>query len=397
MLCDSINSGILGHVDIKKREDTTTYPPYFNREEFEPVNKMKNCPEKIQSLKAMADAGNIQAAYVYGDMLMIGSWDIKRMELDLTLGQLLPSPTNILNDPYLILPRNQNYAIEYLKAAANFPNENVCVEISKARAQLNYCRLKANIGYYGYGKIDQFMIEEFYRNIDENATAQDKLLNPFLPWPYERPNVENPKTKVFERVAFLMNTAVLVLVLLYHIVAFYSILPILTNGRCIMVIEVFTFFAFTIPIIIAVIANKISGSERLPCSCPEIRKAYDVSIADLPKNLKQEDPFEKTPSISKYIISIVLALFGTYAIAAIIFGLLKLTNTFDITKFFSIISGGVFYSIVFVSIAYPIMTILMFKNMATSFTDRICDRILQELEVKNNLFDMLAESLCNNN
>lgn len=389
----------VGHVDMKKGEDMTLYQSYFNKDEFEPVNKMPNCPEKIQKIKAMAHAGNIQASYVYGDMLMIGAWDIKRIENDTARGQLLPQPEDINTDPYLILPRNQNYAIEYLKMAAYFPYEDACIEISKARAQLNYCRTKGNIGYYGYGKMDNFMNEEFYQDIDDNATIQDKLFNPFIPLPYERPILDNPKTKVFERAAHAMNITVSLLVMMYFLCGLFSILPlfvwkhnpVISN---IVATQLFIIFAFTVPVIIVVIVIRtIHGSKRPFCSCPKIREAYDVVTSDLPEDLKQDDPFEETSSISKSIIPILLALFSTYAIVAIILGSLKFANIFDITKFFNVHSDDLFYSIVFFSVAFTIMTICFFKNIVYDGSDQICDTVLKELGVKSNTskFDMLAE------
>jgi hypothetical protein len=382
----------------------TSYQPYINNEEFAPVNKIKNCPEKVQALKAMAGAGNIQAAFAYGDMLMAGAWDIKRMELDLVRGQLLPSTTDVNMDTYLILPRNQYHAIEYLKIAANYPYENLCVEISKARAQLSYCRGKANIGYYNHGKLDKIMLELFYKPMENSAESQDKLANPFFPLPYVRPEVEDPKTKVFEHVASRMNINASLLTLLYHIFAFYAILPTfvfangsINSGVSILVIEGFTLILYDVPIIILYIYKKIYGSKRPLCACPEIRKAYEASVADLPKELRQDDPFEGIPTFARNIVSIELSLNGFYAISAIIFAVLYFTNIFDITQLSKkFLSGGMIYSICFVTIAFSMMSTLFYKNMRKGFVDQICDH---ELFVLTEMSDQDAffEAACKNN
>lgn len=379
----------------KKEKTMASYQPYFNRDEFESINKMKNCPEKIQSLKAMADAGNVQAAFVFGDMLMKGIWDIKRMELDVARGQLLPPAPFVQHDPYLILPRNQYQAIEYHKIAANYPYENVCVEITKARAELNYCRLKGNIGYYNHGKLDIFTSEYFYKTLEADASDEDKAANPFLPYPYVRPEVENPKTKVFAHVASKLNIYGLIFALLFQVFAFYAIVPIMAFGSnlnkevgilgAIIVSQVFTFVLFTIPIIVFFIYNKIYGPDRPLCACPEIRKAYDTAVADLPKDLKQDDPFEGIPAFAKNTISIQLGLHSFYAIAAIIFGVLHFTKILDLAQLSPFLSGGVNYSLLFIAIAFPLITIFTYKNAQKGFVDRICDRELHELTEESDL------------
>ena len=50
---------------------------------------IKKTPERsVEIIKKIAEEGNIYAANIYGDMLIEGVWDIKRMQVDLIRGDL---------------------------------------------------------------------------------------------------------------------------------------------------------------------------------------------------------------------------------------------------------------------------------------------------------------------
>ena len=89
-------------------------PPYVCFEEYKAIFAIPLGDERFKKLKVAADAGNIQAAFTYGEILMTGGWDQRRMEIDLACGRLLPETPNPRNDPYLCVPRDQFTAINFL-------------------------------------------------------------------------------------------------------------------------------------------------------------------------------------------------------------------------------------------------------------------------------------------
>ena len=133
-------------------------------------------------MRALADSGNVQAAWYYGNILLVGGWDESRMGVDFLRNKLLPEKLDPRQDPYLIVPRDQYAAVHYHKIAASFPDEKQAVEISYSRVILGYCRKKTDIGYNGTGKLDRFYIESF-ETYAKAAKPEDFKANPFIPYP----------------------------------------------------------------------------------------------------------------------------------------------------------------------------------------------------------------------
>ena len=76
------------HVDYSSKK--MGRPPYVYFEEYKAILEIPLGEERFKRLKIAADTGNIQAAFTYGEILMFGGWDRRRMEIDLACGRLLP-------------------------------------------------------------------------------------------------------------------------------------------------------------------------------------------------------------------------------------------------------------------------------------------------------------------
>lgn len=306
--------------------------PYINPVEYERITKMKASAERFNQLRAAAHAGNIQAAYAIGDALIIGAWDVKRMEVDLARGQLLPPTPNPNQDPYLCVPRDQYQAINYLKFCASYPNEDLAVEISLSRAFLAFMRKKMDIQYYGTGKLDSFF-DIGFTSITNNATHEERMSNPFMPFAFKRPEVLNPKTRMFTNVATVTKLHAWIMVGLFHCIALMMSMFYLGSGydssvRGFVTIHAFVFVAYTIPLLVFVYFCSSYGiGQTLPiCSCSKIREARNLALAQLPDDCKvgEEDPFEKTPFIVRNSHSMIQALFGFYFVFAALIAALRM-------------------------------------------------------------------------
>ena len=78
----------------------------------------KTPKQSVEIIKRFAEEGNIFAANIYGDMLMEGVWDIKRMQVDLVRGNLQAASPNGIDDPYLLVARDPIKAVEFYRTAA---------------------------------------------------------------------------------------------------------------------------------------------------------------------------------------------------------------------------------------------------------------------------------------
>lgn len=76
-----------------------------------------NFEECINLIKILAgEGGDAVASDIYGDILMSGEWDTRKMEVDLARGRLQPQPTDSETDTYLILARDPLKAVQYYKS-----------------------------------------------------------------------------------------------------------------------------------------------------------------------------------------------------------------------------------------------------------------------------------------
>lgn len=379
-----------GHFQKEMSKPTPIHAPkpYFNDTEYQKIIKTKCSAKKVAKLRALADAGNIQAAFAYGDLLMTGAWDMARMESDLALERLIPPTLDPTKDPYLVLPRDQYQAVNYLKIAAEYPDENACLEISKARAHLKYCSRRGNTGYNGHGKLDKIMLELFYIPMERAASRQELQLNPFFPLPYLRPKISNPKAKVFSGIAAEIIKYNGLQSIIFHVLALALIISVFRDTKDtlvtkqIVLLEMFTFIAFTIPLLLVILISIIFGSanKKPLCSCSDARKAHDVAMDGISKDLKTTDPFKETPLIVRNIHSVQITLFVAYIIIAVIVSLLDLNGVIKLKKF---IPENMINPVLFVSVLFPVLALALLQKLVPPFNHKICEAELMRTEMEH--------------
>lgn len=357
-------------------------------EEFQIVNKMKCSAKKVAKLKSLADTGNIQAAFAFGDLLMTGAWDMARMESDLALERLIPPPLDPSKDPYLILRRDQYQAINYLRFAADYPHEDTCLEISKARAHLKYCSRKRNFGYNGRGRLDYMMLVSFYTPMEKAATPEDLRFNPFFPLPYSRPKICNPKGKVFSRLATQLVGYNVLQLFTFHILALALIFVGFGDAkdtlvtRQIMQMQMFTLLAFTIPLFLVILISVIFGSvkEKPLCSCSDVRRAYDAAMDGVSDDLKVTDPFTETPFVVRNIFSVQETIFFVYILTAAIVTLLDYTKFIKLRQF---IPQNLIYPVIIATMAFSACSLVLLKKLVPPFSDKLCEAQFLQAEMDN--------------
>ena len=290
----------------------------------------KTPKQSVEIIKRFAEEGNIFAANIYGDMLMEGVWDIKRMQVDLIRGDLQEAAPNDIHDPYLLVARDPLKAVEFYRTAA-YSGEN-CKPRQLARAKLAFCMTK---GYAGFTPTEEKNLENTFVKVDvphsiqkfltENArnhsiipaSNDTELANSFVPHPNVRPKVVNPKTDVFKHIAARMRDRCLFQIIITQILSmmvfFYSFWrnSIFVMG-CILA-------TFTLPLALLAFLDHYSGYRHaMPiCSCSKMVAAYKFATKDLPFDCKQDgDPFEKTPAYIRYSHTIKGIYFWFYAIAS---------------------------------------------------------------------------------
>ena len=294
---------------------------HINSEKYSKALNVKNMNERLDSMKKLADARNVDAACWYGDALMKGIWDIKKMELDLARGNDLPKGKNINMDKfnsesYLILPRDQYGALEYYKIAASYPFFNRSA--NKARAILTYCKTSADIEYNLVGHVDRKVLKKCKTLAAKYSTLSTEEA-PIIKIPFASRSIENPKTNFF----CLVGRAKVDLCMIESM----AVLPALILGYFQSMISGKKFFAFPIEIVpilfvlyclpmylFAFLMHKYGVERKLPvCSCFAIRKAYDLMIENLPVDCRNdENPFETTPFFIRHLSAIKTVLFVSY-------------------------------------------------------------------------------------
>ena len=351
-----------------------TLTPYINKAEFELVLDIIETSAKFQRMKALADSGNVQAAWYYGNVLMIGGWDESRMDVDYLRKNILPETPDPLKDPYLLVPRDQYAAVHYHKIAASFPDEKKANEIKYSRIILEYCRTKADIGYDGTGNPDRFYMKSF-ENYAKAASPENVKANPFIPYPYKRPEVKNPKTKIFECLASRMLNRIYIEILgagkLISILSFeYMILCIKRKENLIsaplITFNLITFMTIIVPLLFALfICKKYGINESRPiCSCAIIKKSYQNNLDRLPEDCRTgADPFLETPLLIRNFHHIKHAIFAMNIVVSLILIGLQVTNFIDLTYELKYVVGVAFLS--------SIMILLFDKQLC--LVDRDCE------------------------
>lgn len=354
-----------------------TVSPHINKAEFEATLEIIETSAKLQRMRTLADYGNVQAAWYYGNILLIGGWDERRMEVDYLRGKLLPETSDPRQDPYLLLPRDQYAAVHYHKIAASFPEDKQVDEISYSRGILGYCRKKIDIGYYGKGKYDLFSVK-ILEDYSSAAKPENVGSNPFIPYPYKRPEVKNSKTKIFGCLASMIlkkvYSAMLITICLLFSFSFSMIIlsvkidedymTALITFNLIVLITVF------IPLIIAIFVCKKYGiNESMPiCSCAVIKKSYQKHFDRLPEDCRTgADSFADTPLFIRNFHHIKQAIFAINFVASLIFIVSQLSGL--------IIQD---YSVEYITSAWFVLVIsivLLAMDKKWCLVDRDCDQV----------------------
>ena len=350
--------------------------PYINKEEYRPVFKMKTSKQRLVRMKALADAGNIEAALFLASRLMCDEWDYSKMETDLARGQLLPPTANLNEDPYLLMKRDQYRALDYYKIVASHPP---CFESKFANDILIYCKTKAEIGYNGKVLNNPFMLK-IYENMEKMASPETLKASPFIALPFQRPHVMNPKTGMFIRVAQNAHERAYFMISVFHIIAFFMSLMIgLSHDDSIypaIGLNVLVFVVFTFPILVFAYFSKIYGVEKeMPiCSCSKLRETRAKTLANLPDDCKDGDlgPFEQTAFFIRNLVNIKKGLFLSYLIMFALFALLSYQNLIDQNILMPTIPDFAQPFFFIVMIAFPIIALIWEVRFGFKFVDRDC-------------------------
>lgn len=170
---------------------------YCDTDEYEGVYFVEDTMEYVFMIKSMAEKGNMEAMNDYAHSLMKGEWDRGRMRSDMENGTLLPPTEDVSKDPYLQIPRDQDLAVEYLKAVANYPKSDGHNVVVAARGFLGYCETLRPTGYDGPRlNYENPHIEHYKESVKgawENLGKEEEIDNeniPFINYPYCRPELE---------------------------------------------------------------------------------------------------------------------------------------------------------------------------------------------------------------
>ena len=294
---------------------------------------IKKTPERsVEIIKKNAEEGNIYAANIYGDMLIEGVWDIKKMQVDLIRGDLQSPIAEDMSssaiDPYLLVARNPLKAVEFYKVTANSKED--CATRNLARSKLAHCMIK---GYAGFTATEQEHLEPIFRDIEVPASIKTFLAanfkstptlpsdfesgNSFVPLPNVRPPVVNPITDVFTHMAARMRDKCLLQILISEVLSVLAFLYCYWRNATIVMGCILA--CFTLPLVVLTLLNHYRGYKcAVPiCSCSKIVAAYQFAIKDLPSDCRPDgDPFEKTPAFIRYSHMIKGLYFWFYVIAA---------------------------------------------------------------------------------
>ena len=273
---------------------------YINTEEYRNALQIMDKREMVKVLKQLAESGNIHAANFYGDLLILGVWDEEKMAIDMARGQLIPPPLDSSKDPYLILPRDPDRASYFYVIAWCDPAFKTNLTYIRASDKTLFC---IKYGLAGFQENEnnakpfiRFKDKEMLKKCAVNMLKDNSNEFLFVPLPDERPNVLNPQTAVFERIAEAQKNKCK-----YEI---YFATAALILPHCIPDFSLFSlkiiasFFALTVlPYIASYYALESFGVKgKLPtCSCCKIREAHSNQMQKLPPDCRCiSDPFETT-------------------------------------------------------------------------------------------------------
>ena len=359
--------------------------PYINKEEYAAISKIKSTKNRLIRMKALADAGNIEAALNFGEKLMTGEWDVSRMELDLARRKFLPPAANPIEDPYLLMKRDQVRAIDYYKIVAGHPS---CAESKIANDLLVYCQKKSNIGYTKTSVNNSATIKS-YEEMDKTATPEITKISPFIAFPLQRPEVLNPKIGMFVRAAQNARDRSIKTIAVAHIVGLIFSGIVLSYDPDLIypaiAYNAVIFVLYTIPLLLFAYVCKTFGVEKeMPiCSCELLREAHEKTLAQLPDECKvgEVNPFDKTPLLIRYIISIKRAIFLSYMFVCCAIVLLINNDVIKLGDFFPSISAQVIIVGLNVFMLISLIIITLDRRSAGYFKDPVDKDCANELDL----------------
>lgn len=345
---------------------------YYNLKEYQKVLNLENIQQQVDQMKYLADRGNVQAAYWYGDGLMRGIWDLPRMELDFACGKLLPPTANPREDPYLFGQRDQMRALEYIKRVACF-QEVRCVEAEIAGGLIAYIRLsRPEIGFTPKRFTDRHFVKLFEGQAKTIPPAEARV-NPLIALIFVRPQVYHPVSKIFLGFSAEIFKHLLFEAILTCLFPSVYITVLLYNDELEKVDFVWMFLGLVIffwPALTMNFLNFFYGiMQRLPlCSCPEIKAAYELRIKRLPQDcLPKQNPFESTSLILRHFNQFKQNYYIFFLIISIIMGVSRLAIK---TEEYLNISWPLYLSIMIMGFIVPVSVLLFDKTL--DFKDRPC-------------------------
>jgi hypothetical protein len=285
-----------------------------------------NFEECIDLIKILADeGGDAVAADIYGDILMSGVWDTRKMEVDLARGRLQPQPTDSETDTYLILARDPLKAVQYYKQASDYfdQSENSTVKLL-ANAKLEYCRSKGLAGFKESHISIPKLKYSIARFLDTNAKSFNESsdlesTHDFVPIPNARPHVENPFAKIFKRIGKRFRNRCIIQIALAQMIALLAYFYSYWSNAFLLSLSVF--LSISAPLTIFAIIGHFKGYKKgLPiCCCSKISNAYELSVKSLPVDCKpQRSPFETTPAYIRCSQTMKAIYFWLYILISVV-------------------------------------------------------------------------------
>ena len=270
-----------------------TIQPHVDNASFLSALRIKDKRTMINVLSGLAHSGNIYAANLFGDLLLLSVWDEEKMGFDICRGMLIPPTEDPKNDPYLILGRDVKQAIYLYELACSNPDSFCsCPAFISAKSKLDYCLRKGLAGFQAnkslpkseIGVNSRVLLDRYAKNMGNEASGE------FVAVPDVRPKPVNPRNEMFKHFARVQrDRCVYQIIFILLIFGFLKV----KNGDYFQINYVLL-SAFIIPLTGCFLIYKKFGLEqKLPmCSCNEMRRAFFNQDDKMPFECKSPtDPF----------------------------------------------------------------------------------------------------------
>lgn len=353
---------------------------------------------KVLKFAALADSGDIFAAFYYGEMLLTGVWDEDRMMMDQLSGNLVPQPsTPNTSDTYLILPRNPVRAVDFLKRTADAQNSEHFYEVRRARGLLNFLQSKNLAGFFEvHSKFkcpsgDKLSSQEqkFLAQCTRNSLRAES--NRFVPIRDTRPQLIPKSSILFRNIATRYRNRCFLQCIVSNFL--FSVTPFLfeciirkssTSVWPLFLVSLsVNFIFFTIPLLIFAWIAQIFGIEKwYPiCDCKHIDQAYDALIEDNPSVFEvRKNPFRATNGLISFSHQTRQFLFWTFSFFSVVsLGFHYFKSTFIV---YMLDDYGFNRSL---AVSVPIVVIVM--SSIILFYDKKPQNFCQEFDKTSSFFD----------